>query len=65
MKQKNYADDGKGGVGKHGYCHLKQSLFDIYAYRPKMLSQCVFTNFLEHIFLLIVTPDLDIMLKPI
>ena len=28
------------GVGKHGYCHLKQSLFDIYAHHPNILSQC-------------------------
>ena len=28
-------------MGKHGYCHLKQSLFDFYAYyRPNILSQC-------------------------
>ena len=28
------------GVGKHGYCHLEQSLFDIYAHHPNILSQC-------------------------
>ena len=28
-------------MGKHGYCHLKKSLFDFYAYyRPNILSQC-------------------------
>ena len=30
----------RGWSEKHGYCHLKQSLFDIYAHYPNILSQC-------------------------